>query len=757
MMTLPFWAHTIRVRWFRAAAISVAGCALVHAQSSLEALARGYREKPTAINRAALLKFAAGHPSDPSGSLALLAAGAVSVENHRDAEALTTLRLLARRLPTLADYAAFAVASAEAGNGDFEAATKSASSVWSFQPKSPLATKAILLAAKAYSDSNSPKQALALLQQHYNALPQPQADLAMAKAFEAAADPVRAVVYYQRVYYGYPTSSESAQAETAAVKLRPAMGANYPPSMPQSMLARALKLLDNKQASKARAELENLIPLLSGPEKELARVRVGVADYVAKDYAGAFRYLKALDLATPEADAERLYYVLAAARRLKNIDEVNSTLAALARKYPQSRWRLEAVVTSANYYVLENQPSQYEPLFRACYEAFPNDPQAAGCHWKATWFAYLLRRSDAADLLRQHLRSFPQSEHGAASLYYLGRLAETSKDNAAARSYYDEIGRIFPNYYYTTLARERLKTVGRTEASPKTAEFLKALTLRSSNRVLSFDPSAASKYRLERARLLSSAALDDWAETELRFGAQNEDQPAVFAMELAELATRNDAPDKGLRWIKRYVPGYLMLPIDAAPVRFWQLAFPLPFRADLENNARERSLDPYVLAALIRQESEFNPKALSRAKAYGLTQIMPPTGRELSRRLKVTPYTTNSLFLPAINLKLGAYYFRSLLDSLEGKVEATLASYNAGRSRAVAWMSWGEFREPSEYVETIPFSETRDYVQSVLRNADVYRRIYGERKPVIDIGASVEQPPAKKAAPKRRTTTPKKG
>jgi len=736
----------------------LAGCALAHAQTALDSLARAYREKPTAINRAALLKYASSRPNDSTGSLALLTAGVVSTENHRSAEALTTLRGLAKKLPPLADYANFATASAEADNGNYEDAVKSATPVWNFSPKSPLATKAILLAAKAHADNGSPKQALALLQQHYASLPQPQADMALAKSFEAANDPVRAVVYYQRVYYGFPGSNEAALAETSAGRLRPSLGENYPPSMPQTMLNRAFKLLDNKQASKARSELETLIPLLSGPEKELARVRLGVADYVAKDNAAAFRYLKGLDLQTPEADAERLYYLLATARRQKNLEEVSAALASLNRKYPQSRWRLEALVTSANHYVLENQPAQYEPLFRACYEGFPSDPQASGCHWKMTWHSYLRRRADSADMLRQHLRTYPQSEHGAASLYYLGRLAEGAKDNASARSYYEEVGRLFPNYYYTTLARERLKTVGPAEASPKTAEFLKTLSLRSGGKTLTFDPSPGSRFRLDRARMLASAALDDWAETELRFGAQNEDQPAVFAMELAELATRNEAPDKGLRWIKRYVPNYLMLPIDSAPTRFWQLAFPLPFREDLERNAKDRSLDPYVLAALIRQESEFNPKAISRAKAYGLTQIMPPTGRELSRKLKVTPYTTNSLFLPEVNLKLGAYYFRSLLDSLEGKVEATLASYNAGRSRAVAWMNWGEFREPSEYIETIPFSETRDYVQSVLRNADVYRRVYGERKPVIAVGASVEQPratpPAAKAAPKRK---PKKG
>lgn len=108
-----------------------------------------------------------------------------------------------------------------------------------------------------------------------------------------------------------------------------------------------------------------------------------------------------------------------------------------------------------------------------------------------------------------------------------------------------------------------------------------------------------------------------------------------------------------------------------------------------------------------------------------MTQILPGTGRELSRRLKVKPYTTARLFQPVVNLELGSFYLKSIVDSLGGHFEAALAAYNAGPSRAHAWLSWGDFREPAEFIETVPFSETRAYIQTVLRNADVYRRLYG--------------------------------
>ena len=115
---------------------------------------------------------------------------------------------------------------------------------------------------------------------------------------------------------------------------------------------------------------------------------------------------------------------------------------------------------------------------------------------------------------------------------------------------------------------------------------------------------------------------------------------------------------------------------------------------------------------------------MSRANARGLTQILPSTGRELSRRLKVRPYSTAKLFQPVVNLQLGSFYLKTMIDQLGGHWEAALAAYNAGLTRAHSWLTWAEFREPAEFIETVPFSETRNYIQTVLRNADVYRRLY---------------------------------
>ena len=534
-----------------------------------------------------------------------------------------------------------------------------------------------------------------------------------------------AAVYAQRVYYSYPSSSESAEAGTLAASLESQLGDQYPPAMGDAMLGRALKLLDTGHAEQAKKELLALVPRLGGDERDTALVKIGVAQYIAKDTKAAQKYLAELTVQSPQANAERLHYLLLCARRANDCPAMSAELDELARLHPDSPWRLEALLAMGNSYLVENQVDSYEPLFRACYESFPKEARAAGCHWRVTWAHYLHRKDDARDLLREHLRLFPNSDESSAALYFLGRLAEGADDPGSARAYYDEIVHEYPNYFYTGLARDRLAALPAAEvaASPVNS-FLRTVEFGARARVRNFEPNARAKVRLARARLLASAGLDDWADVELRYAAQNEDQPHVMGLELATMAARRSAQDQAIRYLKRYAPDYLYMRIDSAPPEFWKLAFPMPYREDFERFARQNNLDPFLVAALARQESEFNPKAVSVSSARGLIQIMPSTGRELSRRLRIRPYSTARLFQPQVNLQLGTYYLRSVADSVDGRWEAALAAYNAGLSRAKDWSTWGEFREAAEFVETVPFTQTREYIQIVLRNADIYRQLY---------------------------------
>jgi soluble lytic murein transglycosylase len=686
----------------------------------------------------------AGNHAPPGSDLALLEAG-ISEQARKDpASAIRDLRAVRPRLPALADYIGYSLAAAEYDLGDFNAALHDVEAVWRNTPRSPLTGDAALVAARAYRETSQPAASVRVLRENYLQLAQPAGDALLAACYRASGDLAAAAVYYQRVYYQHPLSPEAAEAAQALGEIKTTLGGLYPPAGAEAMFERAGKLASAGEYSRARAEYESMSAALAGADLDLVRVRLGALSYLSSQTAEAFRYLRSLEVPSPAADAERLYYLVQCARRLDRDEEVMSAVTQLER-YPTSPWRLKALVSAANSYLLDNGGERYLPLYRACYESFAG-PRADYCHWKVAWYAYLHRERETAALLREHLLKFPSSDHAPAALYFLGRLSEDAKEFGDAKAYYSEIGTHYPNAYYGDLADERElePALFRATESPEVREFLSGVTWPVQPARREFEPSPATQARIERARLLNEAGLEELAEAELRFGARTEDQPEVLAIRLAQVANKYTPPHQALRLVKSLVPDYLSIPIDEAPPGFWRLLYPLPWRTELERNARLQGLDPFLVAGLIRQESEFNPDAISPAHACGLTQILPSTGRRL---LKVSRrrFRRSLLFRPEVNLRLGTTYLRHMYDLNSGRTELTLAAYNAGNSRVQSWLSWGDFREPAEFIETIPFSETRIYVQAVLRNASMYRKLYGPDGPG-PLAADNLPPPARRPA-----------
>ncbi len=686
---------------------------------NLAGLVRAWRAAPTPQKRAAIEAWAAAHPKEAVS--AQLALGIGAYEQKDFADAIARLQKLPAKLPAIADYTGYYLAAARVEAGDFANAPRDAAAARAGEVISPLAGRSWLLEARARKASQT-DEAIRILRDHYAALPQPEGDLTLADCYQAANDNAHASEFYQRVYYQFTTGDAAARAVAALLALKDAMGAAYPQPQPRQLLGRADRFLEQRDYPHARAEYAAALDSLSGVEREQARVRIGAADYMAGKGNVATPYLVSLELADPTADAERLYYLEECARQRKDDDDMMAHVKRLGEKYRQSQWRLKALISAANRYLLANQPNGYVPLYKAVYEDFPNDPYAATSHWKVTFAAYLRGEADAAKLLREHLSEFPSHATAGAAMYFLGRLSEQEHDFAAARACYERLSAAFQNYYYGVLASDRLRQTELISVAPsaKLGEFLASLKLPASVPLPSKD-TRATELRIERSRILRAAGLNDLADSELRFGALTDGQAPLLGMEMAEAA---DTVHVAMRLMKSMSPDYLTMPMEGAPRKYWELLFPLPYRSELTADAQRVGLDPFLVAGLIRQESEFNPEAVSRANAYGLTQVRPVTGRQFAAKAGVARYSTKALFQPEVNLKIGTSILRSMLDHNSGRLEQTLASYNAGPARAAEWIAWNHYREPAEFVESIPFTETRDYVQAVIRNAGIYRRLY---------------------------------
>jgi soluble lytic murein transglycosylase len=677
----------------------------------------------------------------------------------------------AQHLTKLADYDVYYLASAQQLSGDIEGALATinayrANPVASsrFAGKISLLYGRVLLDKGAVDKASAANtKALDALQSDYKTLPQPDGDFALGLAYEALGEQAQAALAYERVFFEYPNTDLAAQSWSAMERLRPILGKDFPEATPRQKLDRCEKWIAAKEYAKARAEYFALAQALPDPERDIAKVGIGAVDYLAGDAAPAFRYLKDLRLsrldrvgegAHSEPEAERLYYLVETARKTNEEVAMLEAIHQLAEKHAQSPWRLKALISAGNHYLVTNERDKYEPLFRAAFDSFPADSSTAYAHWKIAWDAYLANKMDAGALLREQIDRYPEESHAGSALYFLGRTAERDSNFEEARVYYERLNTQFPHYYYGVLARQRLADTKLSQATPDAtlAASLAAVSWPSRRDLTATVPNSATRDRIERAQLLRQANLADQAEAELRFGAKiDSEQPQLLALEMARNAP---SPFAALRVMKSFSGDYLALPTSAASTAFWQMLFPMPYRDEVIADARERDLDPFNVAALIRQESEFNPKAHSPANAYGLMQLIPSTGRLMAKQVGMRPVGLASLLNPSINIKLGTQYLRGQLNNWNGDWSQTLAAYNAGPTHVREWSTWATYREAAEFIESIPFNETRDYVQAVLRNADFYRELYSG-KPIPQPVAAPAAAPSKTIR-KVATTKPRK-
>ncbi len=707
--------------------VSIAAPPLNAAGAAASSKSKKHRPVRKAKGRKIAVKPAGPPAPSASGPAANISLAKQYLDLNNPSAALEQANLAAAKVPQLSDYAQYYRAQAEYLLKNYSEIPKAITPIFNQQLLSPMTGPAAAIGVSAYLDSGNPKAAFDLVKKYFDKIPQPQATLLLARCLQANNDLPQAAEYFQRVYYVYPNSKEAGDAGTALADLKTKLADGYPPVTPAAMLGRAEKLMEAKRTSDAKTDLTAAIPQLTGVQKDQARVRLGEADFRAGRISEAFEYFKELKVDDSEADAERQAYLVRCARHLDKKSDVKAYLDELAHSHPNSEWRLDAIINVADQARTDNDAATYIPLYRACAAGFTQNDRTAWCAWRAAFDAYHTDQADAGDLLANFIKTYPTATDTSDALYFLGRLAEKKNNLPEARAYYDVLLDHFPNTYFATLGQARVKAPEMSSAKADASCFamLSAIAWPKRPQFPSFTSGPLVQKRVVRAQLLLASGMHDMAEDELKYGSRNEEgQGNVYAYELAKFASGHGAPDEAMRYIKTFAPGYLYMPLDQAPLEFWRLAFPFPFRAAIEHYSKEQGLDPFLVAALIRQESEFNIHSISPARAYGLMQVLPSTGHGLAKHFGIRRFSSGELLTADRNVQLGTYFFKTLLDNNGGEPEIALAAYNAGPSRSALWRTWGPFHEPAEFTEIVPFHETRGYIQIVLRNADVYRRLY---------------------------------
>lgn len=713
-----------RVAVLAAVLLTVASGAAGAVPAKLSELSRALVASRSDANFRAVQAFADG----ASGRDRALAHYAIGMAHYRDRDysaAESALAKVGAADAWMAEYAAYYRARCIVLAEEFERALGPLSDFARRFPASRFRTAAGRLRVESLLRLKRLDEARALLAAGSSALEEPVRLYLSGRVEHLDGKLQRAVSLYREAYYFHPFSDQSRAAEEQLDRLRAAMGDAYPKAPAEWRLARAESLRKGRQYTRASAEYGRALGAgLTGDERDRAIIGRGAADYSRRHSSAAYTALARARPRAPELEAQRLYLLCAIERRRRIVGEMLSSISKLAARHGESPWYEEALLSVGNYYYLLDDRATYSKWFRRLADAFPQGKHAAYAHWKLCWRAWLDGAADRAGLLNEHIERYGGAPTAAGAIYWLGRLHEDRGRRAEAAAHFDAVIGGFPHYYYASLAEQRLRSMGRVTRDSQTERRILAGLPKA--RSLASEPLAATQDLLERGGELHQLGFYDDARTEYARVDYRKPDGHFAGLHLGRMHEDRDEHHLALRAMKRYVFGYLRMPFDALDIEYWRLLFPIGWEDRLRARSERHGLDPYLVAALIRQESEFHPGAKSRAGALGLMQIMPGTGRGLFRRLGISGFSSRKLTVPDTSLRLGTFHLKQVLAQFGGELEKTLAGYNAGERRIGQWMALGPFEDNEEFAETIPFSETRGYVQSVLRNRAMYQRIYGD-------------------------------
>jgi len=617
-------------------------------------------------------------------------------------------------------------------NSDFEGAAAILDSDV-FRLKTSLADYALWLRGKSLQQASRHAEAInvftELSKNFPNSLRIHEANLLTAKSFEQQANQAEAINFYRKVYFFGAGTEAGKEAEAKLISL----GHTLTPQTIEENQVRADKLYNAKNyaaASNAYTELLNNFRGANSLQINLKRV-IAFANLGKTSEAQL-----AFNLIPQSAnEKEQGFYELALAfAKAKQWAQARQIIEEMRARFPKSRWTPKTLI-AAGMTARDAKNKVDETYFlRTAVSAYPWAVEVAGAQFEFAWIEHENKNfTVSSQMMIEHLARYADKDttnRGRAG-YWAARDSEKAGKIAEACALYDGLAYRYGANWYGSIALQRLTALrasGRCQSPQqfsadsfvsKAAENLKTVTVA---------PESATDEELEKttkAEELGVVGLFEWASDELKNAQKTaQNSPKVNLAIARHYRFRRDNVNALLALAKSY-PDYSQMFPEEMGREEWDIFYPLTNWNEIKLWAKNRSLDPFQVAGLIRQESVFNPRAKSHADAYGLMQLVIPTARATAKKYgSSASITGETLFQPALNIELGTAYMRDQLSKY-GRIEYMAVAYNAGPGRVRQWQAILPF-EIDEYVEAIPFKETKGYVQGVIRNSAQYRRLYDE-------------------------------
>lgn len=400
-------------------------------------------------------------------------------------------------------------------------------------------------------------------------------------------------------------------------------------------------------------------------------------------------------------------------------------------KFPNGKLTPKAWVDAGMSAREAKNKGEEQSFLRTAVSQFPTAVEVAGAQFELAWLEHETGNFDRSSaMFIEHLARYVDKDttnRGKAG-YWAARDSERAGKSTDACALYDAVIYRYSANWYGYLAQQRLtamKSQGKCGSASVGAQTTKAAANLKTVTVAPETSTARELARAEKSEQLSSVGLFDWAIDELNEAKKTADNSPKINFALAShYRMKGDNVNALLSLAKSY-PDYSQMFPEEMGREEWDIFYPLTNWEQIKSWAKNRNLDQYQVAGLIRQESVFNPRARSGANAYGLMQLLLPTARTVARKYGASmPTSPADLFQPALNIELGTAFMRDQFDKF-GRIEYVAVAYNAGPGRVGPWRASLPL-EIDEFVEAIPFRETKGYVQGVVRNSAQYRRLYDD-------------------------------
>ncbi len=644
------------------------------------------------------------------------------------AVALQFLRAAQNDVPLLDDYVRLWIGEALLKLGEGKQAAEMFEAISQTAPNSPLVVKAAYRAGEAWYQTLSCREATAWIAKAVG-LSQKEVETPLALLRQGACQ-----LRENNIQEGRETLRQlwvrfafSPEAKEAEALLASNLGGEPWVVQPSERLARAQVYLGQAFHAEAIEELRKfLVADLSSPQRAEAKLKLGIAQVRLKLYDQARETFRALakEGATESSEASvwlaRVY--LRQGQGDKLLDLAHTAAGSLLSPEQKGQITLFAGVWLEDQGRFDDAIARYRQVAKGGEPA----PQRAEGQWRVGWGYYRMGRyREAYDQLRALVEQH-DGEFEPQALYWMARAAELNQQ-PQAHDVYVQLCRRFIYTYYCQLARERTKIPlpdsvasepGSASAPVNGSEPANGAAVGVVTTRAEIEEQAAYRRALE----LKTLGLDSDAAREVAGLIDRYSREPGLLLVLSTMLNEAGAYHHGLRLARAKFRDQLERTGGSVSPALWPVAYPMGLLPTIRGQGA-KGVDPYLVAAIIREESQYDWRAVSRVGAIGLMQVMPGTANNVAQRLGLPAVGREDLFDQETNIRIGVHYVEQLLEQFSGNVAYTIASYNAGPIAVGSWIALHRGRSQDEFVELIPYQETRQYVKRVLRSYREYARL----------------------------------